>query len=220
MCSYFTHFADTPAEEAAQRARQIRYYKECVIPAFPGDPKTAPPSYRYFVEIVERLHKVQAGGPHRELGAARHAGAHHRDAQEGRGRRLRRGHSLFQRRPQAAPAGEGRRWTVSCARSRRRLPGSTRRRRRKTILRHPCMGARAAGLQSFEARAHEGCAERLRMTPSRTARNSPPASASGRGRRRARPSAARTCCQAACRRTRSPPRSSPRRRTWRSCRTG
>jgi alkanesulfonate monooxygenase SsuD/methylene tetrahydromethanopterin reductase-like flavin-dependent oxidoreductase (luciferase family) len=59
MCSYFTHFAETPAEEAAQRARQIRYYKECVIPAFPGDPKTAPPSYRYFIEIVERLHKVR-----------------------------------------------------------------------------------------------------------------------------------------------------------------
>jgi alkanesulfonate monooxygenase SsuD/methylene tetrahydromethanopterin reductase-like flavin-dependent oxidoreductase (luciferase family) len=59
MCSYFTHFADTPAEEAAQRARQIRYYKECVIPAFPGDPRTAPPSYRYFIDIVERLHKVK-----------------------------------------------------------------------------------------------------------------------------------------------------------------
>ena len=59
MCSYFTHFADTPAEEAAQRARQIRYYKECVIPAFPGDPKTAPPSYRYFIDMVERLHKVR-----------------------------------------------------------------------------------------------------------------------------------------------------------------
>jgi alkanesulfonate monooxygenase SsuD/methylene tetrahydromethanopterin reductase-like flavin-dependent oxidoreductase (luciferase family) len=59
MCSYFTHFADTPAEEAAQRARQIRYYRECVIPAFPSDPKTAPPSYRYFIEMVERLHKVR-----------------------------------------------------------------------------------------------------------------------------------------------------------------
>src|SRR5256714_11820600 len=59
MCSYFTHFADTPAEEAAQRARQIRYYKECVIPALPGDPKTAPPSYRYFIEIVDRLQKVK-----------------------------------------------------------------------------------------------------------------------------------------------------------------
>jgi alkanesulfonate monooxygenase SsuD/methylene tetrahydromethanopterin reductase-like flavin-dependent oxidoreductase (luciferase family) len=59
MCSYFLHLADTPAEEAAARARQVRYYKECVIAAFPGDPVTAPPSYRYFIEIVDRLHKVQ-----------------------------------------------------------------------------------------------------------------------------------------------------------------
>ncbi|HEV3175928.1 MAG TPA: LLM class flavin-dependent oxidoreductase [Stellaceae bacterium] len=59
MCSYFTHFADTPEQEAAQRARQIRYYRECVIPAFPSDPKTAPPSYRYFIAMVERLHKVR-----------------------------------------------------------------------------------------------------------------------------------------------------------------
>ena len=59
MCSYFTHFADTKAQEDAQRARQIRYYKECVIPAFPGDPRTAPPSYRYFVDMVERLQKVK-----------------------------------------------------------------------------------------------------------------------------------------------------------------
>jgi alkanesulfonate monooxygenase SsuD/methylene tetrahydromethanopterin reductase-like flavin-dependent oxidoreductase (luciferase family) len=59
MCSYFTHFADNKAQEDAQRARQIRYYKECVIPAFPGDPRTAPPSYRYFIDMVERLHKVK-----------------------------------------------------------------------------------------------------------------------------------------------------------------
>jgi len=59
MCSYFTHFADTPEQEAAQRARQIRYYKECVIPSFPSDPKTAPPSYRYFIGMVERLHNVK-----------------------------------------------------------------------------------------------------------------------------------------------------------------
>ena len=59
MCSYFTHFADDSEQEMAQRARQIRYYKECVIPAFPGDPRTAPPSYRYFIDIVERLHKVK-----------------------------------------------------------------------------------------------------------------------------------------------------------------
>ena len=58
MCSYFTHFADTQAEEQAARARQIRYYQECVIAAFPGDPRTAPPSYRYFVGMVERLRNV------------------------------------------------------------------------------------------------------------------------------------------------------------------
>jgi alkanesulfonate monooxygenase SsuD/methylene tetrahydromethanopterin reductase-like flavin-dependent oxidoreductase (luciferase family) len=59
MCSYFTHFYDNPQQEAAQRARQIRYYKECVIPALPGDPKTAPPSYTYFIDMVARLHKVE-----------------------------------------------------------------------------------------------------------------------------------------------------------------
>ena len=59
MCSYFIHFADSKAEEDAARARQIRYYKECVIAAFPGDPEKAPPSYRYFIGMVERLQKVR-----------------------------------------------------------------------------------------------------------------------------------------------------------------
>ena len=59
MCSYFIHFADDAPAEAAARARQIRYYKECVIAALPGDPRTAPPSYRYFVDMVERLQKVK-----------------------------------------------------------------------------------------------------------------------------------------------------------------
>ena len=59
MCSYFLHLADTPAAEQAARARQIRYYRECATAAFPGDPATAPPSYRYFMEIVNRLQKVR-----------------------------------------------------------------------------------------------------------------------------------------------------------------
>jgi alkanesulfonate monooxygenase SsuD/methylene tetrahydromethanopterin reductase-like flavin-dependent oxidoreductase (luciferase family) len=59
MCSYFIHFADTLEEEAAARARQIRYYKECVIPALPGDPATSPPSYRYFIDMVSRLKVVK-----------------------------------------------------------------------------------------------------------------------------------------------------------------
>jgi len=60
MCSYFTHFADDDTQEQAARARQIRYYRECVIPALPGDPRTAPPSYRYFIDMVDRLSKVKA----------------------------------------------------------------------------------------------------------------------------------------------------------------
>jgi len=59
MCSYFIHFADSTAHDDGQRARQIRYYRECVIPAFPGDPKSAPPSYRYFVDMVARLQQVK-----------------------------------------------------------------------------------------------------------------------------------------------------------------
>jgi alkanesulfonate monooxygenase SsuD/methylene tetrahydromethanopterin reductase-like flavin-dependent oxidoreductase (luciferase family) len=55
MCSYFTHFADNKQHEDAQRARQIRYYRECVIGALPGDPATAPPSYRYFIDMVAKL---------------------------------------------------------------------------------------------------------------------------------------------------------------------
>ena len=59
MCSYFTHFADDAAAERAARERQVRYYRECVIPSFPSDPATAPPSYRYFIGMVERLRQVK-----------------------------------------------------------------------------------------------------------------------------------------------------------------
>ncbi len=59
MCSYFTHFADNQREEEAARARQIRYYQECVLAAFPSDPAKVPPSYRYFIGIVERLKSVR-----------------------------------------------------------------------------------------------------------------------------------------------------------------
>ena len=54
VTSYFIHFADTPAEDRAARERQLRYHQECTNPALPGDPKTAPENYRYFVDIVAR----------------------------------------------------------------------------------------------------------------------------------------------------------------------
>ena len=71
-------------------------------------PKTAPPSYRYFIDMVERLSKVKPedltensvliGSPARITDMLK----------KGRGRRLRRGDPLFQRRPEAARSGEGR----------------------------------------------------------------------------------------------------------------
>ncbi|HEY3919430.1 MAG TPA: LLM class flavin-dependent oxidoreductase [Stellaceae bacterium] len=60
VTSYFIHFADTPEEERAARERQLRYHQECTSPAFPGDPKTAPENYRYFIKIVERYRTMKA----------------------------------------------------------------------------------------------------------------------------------------------------------------
>jgi alkanesulfonate monooxygenase SsuD/methylene tetrahydromethanopterin reductase-like flavin-dependent oxidoreductase (luciferase family) len=59
ICSYFTHFADTPEQEQAARIRQMRYFQECVLDALPGDPATAPPTYKYFVSMVERLKNMK-----------------------------------------------------------------------------------------------------------------------------------------------------------------
>jgi alkanesulfonate monooxygenase SsuD/methylene tetrahydromethanopterin reductase-like flavin-dependent oxidoreductase (luciferase family) len=78
MCSYFTHFADTPQQELPLLRRDRG-------PTAQG----------------------QTRRPHGELRAARLAGADDRDAEKGRGRRHRGGHPLLQRRPQAAHAGEG-----------------------------------------------------------------------------------------------------------------
>ncbi len=54
---FIIHFADTAADEAAARTRQIRYYRSAHR-CLSGDPKTAPPSYHYFVEMVERLRNL------------------------------------------------------------------------------------------------------------------------------------------------------------------
>src|SRR5262249_12478056 len=62
--------------------------------------------------LLRRHGRAPADGqtrrPHRELGAAGLAAADHGYAEEGRGRRILRGDSLFQRGPEAAPAGDGR----------------------------------------------------------------------------------------------------------------
>ena len=59
MCSYFVHIADTAEEERYGREALVRYFQDALIAAFPGDPATAPPSYRYFVEIVELLRAMK-----------------------------------------------------------------------------------------------------------------------------------------------------------------
>jgi alkanesulfonate monooxygenase SsuD/methylene tetrahydromethanopterin reductase-like flavin-dependent oxidoreductase (luciferase family) len=60
MCSYFLHIAETPQEEAYGRASLIRYFHEAVIGAFPSDPKTVPPTYKYFIEIVNIMKNMKA----------------------------------------------------------------------------------------------------------------------------------------------------------------
>jgi len=32
--------------------RQIRYFQECALAALPGDARTVPPSYRYFIDMA------------------------------------------------------------------------------------------------------------------------------------------------------------------------
>lgn len=59
MCSYFIHFADTEEQQLKQRQSMIRYYKECVIPAVPNDPKNTPPSYKYFNAMVDKLGQIK-----------------------------------------------------------------------------------------------------------------------------------------------------------------
>ena len=51
VCSYFTHFADTPEQDMKARVRQVRYFQECCIAALPSDKKKVSPTYHYFVEL-------------------------------------------------------------------------------------------------------------------------------------------------------------------------
>jgi alkanesulfonate monooxygenase SsuD/methylene tetrahydromethanopterin reductase-like flavin-dependent oxidoreductase (luciferase family) len=59
MCSYFVHICDTPEEEAYGRQALIRYFQDALIAAFPSDMAKTPPSYRYFIEIVDILKNLK-----------------------------------------------------------------------------------------------------------------------------------------------------------------
>src|SRR5437867_734967 len=56
-CSYFTAIADSEAEVRAAKERLVFYLKG-ISPAFPHDMSKAPPSLRYFKEIVDRIHAM------------------------------------------------------------------------------------------------------------------------------------------------------------------
>jgi len=59
MCSYFVHIADTLQEEAYGRESLIRYFHDALISAFPSDPAKVPPTYKYFIEIVDILKNMK-----------------------------------------------------------------------------------------------------------------------------------------------------------------
>lgn len=59
MCSYFVHIADTPEEEAYGRESLVRYFHDALIAAFPANAKTVPPTYKYFLEIVDILRNMK-----------------------------------------------------------------------------------------------------------------------------------------------------------------
>lgn len=59
MCSYFIHIADDAAGEAYGREALVRYFKDALVAAFPSDPAKVPPTYRYFLEIVDILDNMK-----------------------------------------------------------------------------------------------------------------------------------------------------------------
>ena len=96
----------------AARVHQIRYFQECALTALPGDARTAPPSYRYFIDMVERLRRLQ---PQDLTENSVLFGVPAQIAEvlkKTRGCRVRRGHPLFQRWAEAAFSDKGRNGAV------------------------------------------------------------------------------------------------------------
>jgi alkanesulfonate monooxygenase SsuD/methylene tetrahydromethanopterin reductase-like flavin-dependent oxidoreductase (luciferase family) len=61
MCSYFVHVASTPEEERYGKEALIRYFHDALIAAFPSTSgEKVPPTYKYFVEIVNILRGMRA----------------------------------------------------------------------------------------------------------------------------------------------------------------
>ena len=59
MCSYFIYIADNEKEENYGREAQMRYFRECALPAFTMKPEHAPPTMHYFLKIVNILENMK-----------------------------------------------------------------------------------------------------------------------------------------------------------------
>jgi alkanesulfonate monooxygenase SsuD/methylene tetrahydromethanopterin reductase-like flavin-dependent oxidoreductase (luciferase family) len=59
MCSYFIYIADNPKEEDYGRESQLRYFKECALPAFNFKAGEAPPTMQYFLKISSILENMK-----------------------------------------------------------------------------------------------------------------------------------------------------------------
>ncbi|MCW5773147.1 MAG: LLM class flavin-dependent oxidoreductase [Rhodospirillaceae bacterium] len=59
MCSYFIFISDNPKEEDYGRESQLRYFKECALPAFNFKAGEAPPTMHYFLKIADILSNMK-----------------------------------------------------------------------------------------------------------------------------------------------------------------
>ena len=128
MCSYFAISSTTPAQEDAAARAPDPLLQGMRDPGVPGRSEDRAAELPLFHRHGGAAAQGEAGGPDRELGAARQRRAHHRHAEEGRGRGLLRGDPLLQRRHEAAPAGQGGNGPLH-ARGRAALPGKHKERR-------------------------------------------------------------------------------------------
>ena len=107
MCSYFTHFADTRPQEAAQRARQSATTRSASSRRFRATPRR-----RRRATATSSTWSIACGKGEAPRTSPRTQSCsvlrpHHPDAQEGGSRRFRRGDPIFQRWAEAARTSEG-----------------------------------------------------------------------------------------------------------------
>ena len=106
MCSYFTISPTRPPRRRAARAAGA-LLQGMRHPGVPGRPEDGAAELSLFHRDRRTAAQGEAGGSDRKFGAARIAGADHRDPEEGGGGRVLGSDPVFQCRSQAAQPGQG-----------------------------------------------------------------------------------------------------------------